>query len=115
MEDPDLIIIDEAHRVPHNYGEPTLYESILRRFSSALRVAMTATPWRMDNGIIYGNGEEFFFDTLAYNYTVTKAVDDKWLCPLVGVETDIQLDVQNISVSGDFVQKKLKRFRHLSG
>ena len=108
MEDPDLIIIDEAHRVPHNYGEPTLYENILRRFSSALRVAMTATPWRMDNGIIYGNGEEFFFDTLAYNYTVTKAVDDKWLCPLVGVETDIQLDVQNISVSGDFVQKEVE-------
>lgn len=107
MEDPDLIIIDEAHRVPHNYGEPTLYESILRRFSSALRVAMTATPWRMDNGIIYGSGKEFFFDTLAYNYTVTKAVEDKWLCPLVGVETNIQLDVDNVSVSGDFVQKEV--------
>lgn len=107
MEDPDLIIIDEAHRVPHNHGEPTLYESILRRFSSALRVAMTATPWRMDNGIIYGSGKEFFFDTLAYNYTVTKAVEDKWLCPLVGVETNIQLDVDNVSVSGDFVQKEV--------
>lgn len=107
MPAPDLIIIDEAHRVPHNHGEPTLYESILRRFSSALRVAMTATPWRMDNGIIYGDGEEFFFDVLAYNYNVTKAVEDEWLCPLVGVETNIQLDVDNVSVSGDFVQKEV--------
>lgn len=107
MSAPDLIIIDEAHRVPHNYGEPTLYEKILRRFSSTKRVAMTATPWRMDNGIIYGDGDEFFFDTLAYNYTVTKAVTDKWLCPLVGVETNIQLNVDNVSVSGDFVQKEV--------
>ena len=107
MEHPDLIIIDEAHRVPHNHGEPTLYESILRRFKKCSRVAMTATPWRMDNGIIYGDGEEFFFDTLAYNYNVTKAVEDEWLCPLIGVETNIQLDLENVSVSGDFVQKEV--------
>jgi DNA repair protein RadD len=107
MRAPDLIIIDEAHRVPHNEGEPTLYESILRRYPAAQRVAMTATPWRMDNGIIYGDGEQFWFDRLAYNYPVPRAVHDGWLCPLVGVETAFQLDLEDVSVSGDFVQTEV--------
>jgi superfamily II DNA or RNA helicase len=107
MRAPDLIIIDEAHRVPHNEGEPTLYESILRRYPAAQRVAMTATPWRMDNGIIYGDGEQFWFDRLAYNYPVPRAVHDGWLCPLVGVETAFQLDLEDVGVSGDFVQTEV--------
>lgn len=107
MRAPDLIIIDEAHRVPHNEGEPTLYESILRRYPAAQRVAMTATPWRMDNGIIYGDGDQFWFDRLAYNYPVPRAVHDGWLCPLVGVETAFQLNLDNVSVSGDFVQTEV--------
>ena len=107
MQAPDLIIIDEAHRVPHNEGEPTLYESILRRYPAAQRVAMTATPWRMDNGIIYGDGEQFWFDRLAYNYPVPRAVHDGWLCPLVGVETAFQLNLDDVSVNGDFVQTEV--------
>ena len=105
---PDLIVIDEAHRVPHNDGEPTLYDGVLRRYPEAKRIAMTATPWRMDNGIIYGEGDQFWFDKLAYNYTVTRAVQDGWLCPLVGVETAVQLDVSGVSVNGDFVQTEVE-------
>lgn len=104
MSEPDLIIIDEAHRVPHNLGEPSQYDSILRRYPRAGRVAMTATPWRMDNGIIYGDGPQFWFDRIAYNYNVPRAVADGWLCPLVGVETEIQLDVAGVAINGDFVQ-----------
>lgn len=111
LKAPDLVIIDEAHRVPHNEGEPTLYETILRRYPEAGRVAMTATPWRMDNGIIYGEGEQFWFDRLAYNYTVPRAVEDGWLCPLVGVETAIQLDVDDVTVQGDFTQSEVEELQ----
>ena len=105
---PDLIVIDEAHRVPHNEGEPTLYQSVLERYPEARRIAMTATPWRMDNGIIYGEGNQFWFDKLAYSYNVTRAAADGWLCPLVGVETEIQLNVEDITVNGDFVQAEVE-------
>lgn len=111
IPDPDVIVIDEAHRVPHNEGEPGLYDHILRRYPNARRVAMTATPWRMDNGIIYGKGEQFWFDDLAYSYTVPRAVEDGWLCPLVGVETEIQLDVRRVPVNGDFVQGDVERLQ----
>ena len=107
IQAPDVIIIDEAHRVPHNEGEPTLYETILRRYPAAQRVAMSATPWRIDNGIIYGQGEQFWFDTLAYTYTVPRAVQDGWLCPLVGVEAAFQLDLEDVGVNGDFIQSEV--------
>ena len=104
MQPPDLIIIDEAHRVPHNKGERSLYESILHRYRNAGRVAMTATPWRMDNGVIHGDGDQFWFDQLAYSYTVPQAVGDGYLCPLVGVETTVQLDLEGArKANGDFV------------
>jgi DNA repair protein RadD len=104
LPDPDLIIIDEAHRVPHNHGEPTIYENILSRYPESQRVAMTATPWRMDNGVIYGDGDQFWFDTLAYDYNVKHAVADGWLCPLVGLETSVQLDLSDIGIKGDYIQ-----------
>lgn len=105
IEAPELIIIDEAHRVPH-VGSAGNYETLFNLYPQAQRVAMTATPWRMDNGIIYGLGEAFWFDKLAYKYTVPEAVKDGWLSPLVGVESEIQLDVENLTVNGDFVQEE---------
>jgi len=97
---PQLIIIDEAHRIPHRTGEQGQYGRIFERYPLASRVAMTATPWRMDNGIIYGRGPDFWFDSLAYSYTVPQAVADGYLCPLVGVETEVQLNLEEAEVEG---------------
>ena len=106
----DLIIIDEAHRVPHSIEENSngMYERILSEYPDAGRVAMTATPWRMDNGIIYGKGDKFWFDTLAYKYDVPRAVKDGYLCPLVGVESEVQLNLEGVAIAGtDYVQKEV--------
>jgi len=103
LKPPSLIIVDEAHRVPHKTGEAGLYEQLFRHLPRARRVGMTATPWRTDDGLIYGKDpERFWFDTLAYKYTVTQAVQDGWLSPLVGVESSTQLDLDDVSVSDDF-------------
>lgn len=109
IEPPDLIIIDEAHRVPHNSEGKTLYQSLFERFPNALRMAFTATPWRMDNGRIYGEGEEFFFNKLIYKYSVLDAVRDGFLSPLIGVETTIQLNTEALKVTGnDFTQSQVE-------
>ena len=105
---PDVIIIDEAHRVPHNTEDGGgQYAQLFRLYPQAQRVAFTATPWRMDNGLIYGDGEQFWFDELAYNYPVPQAVSDGWLCPLVGVDTEVQLDLTGVAVQGDYVQREV--------
>ena len=95
---PELIIIDEAHRVNHRTGEQGMYGRLFERYPAARRLAMTATPWRMDDGLIYGTDPElFWFNVLAYRYTVPEAVRYGYLSPLVGVETDVQLDTANLS------------------
>jgi len=81
---PDLIIIDEAHRVPHSSDEPSQYEKLLRAYPNAQRVAMTATPWRMDNGLIYGEDEQYWFNHLALSNSATDAGREGSLLPLSG-------------------------------
>lgn len=102
---PQVIVIDEAHRVPHRSGEPGQYDRLLAHYPQAQRLAMTATPWRMDNGRIYGDDPEcFWFDRLAYNYPVARAVAEGWLSELVGVETEVQLNVDEVTVDADYNQ-----------
>jgi len=96
LKTPDLIIVDEAHRVSHRHGETSMYGDVFTRFKNAARVAMTATPWRVDDGLIYGEGKNFWFDERCFKYTVPQAVADGWLSPLVGVETEVQLNLDGV-------------------
>lgn len=109
IADPDLIIIDEAHRVPHNTEQSTMYSEIFLEYPNAKRLGMTATPWRMDNGLIYGDKNHFIFNTLGYVYPVLKAIEDGYLSPLIGVETEYQLDLEKADVNnGDFAQRDVE-------
>jgi DNA repair protein RadD len=56
----------------------------------------------MDNGLIYGQGKHCWFDELSYAFTVPEAVAGGWLSPLIGVETETQLDLAEVSISGDY-------------
>lgn len=105
----DLIIIDEAHRISHKTGEVGMYGRIFNRYPAARRLAMTATPWRMDGGLIYGKDSDvFWFDNLAYKYTVPQAVAAGWLAPLIGVETEVQLNLEGLTVTdGDINQQEV--------
>lgn len=103
IREPNLIIIDEAHRVSHKTGEQGMYGRIFERYPLAQRIAMTATAWRMDDGLIYGpDPEKFWFDSCCFKYTVAQGVEDGWLNPLVGVETEVQLDLEGVTVGDDF-------------
>jgi DNA repair protein RadD len=102
MTKPNLIIIDEAHRVSHKTGEQGMYGRIFERYPAAQRLAMTATAWRTDNGLIYGKGEQFWFDELCFKYTVPQGVADGGLSPLVGVETEVQLELDEAPAGEDF-------------
>lgn len=99
---PGLIIIDEAHRIPHTSGAAGQYGRLFERFPGVQRVAMTATPWRMGGGLIYGSGDNFWFDELSYVYTVPQGVADGWLSPVVGVETETQLELTDVDINGDY-------------
>ena len=104
---PHLIIVDEVHRVRHNRGDGSLYAQMFEACPAARRVGLSATPWRTDNGLVYGAGEQFWFTERAFYYTVPDAVRDGWLAPLVGVETTHQLETDALEVNEDYVLEQV--------
>jgi DNA repair protein RadD len=53
--DFDIVIIDECHRVPDK-GKGSQYEAVLRKLDARI-IGFTATPYRLDSGLIYGEGQ----------------------------------------------------------
>lgn len=87
------IIIDEAH---HCLSDS--YQRILEYFSGAKVLGVTATP---DRGDMRNLGQ--YFESLAYEYTLPKAIRDGYLCPIKAQTIPLQLDLSGVGVqSGDF-------------
>jgi superfamily II DNA or RNA helicase len=87
------IIIDEAH-----HAVSDSYQRILEHFDSAQVLGVTATPDRGDMRQL-GN----VFDTLAYEYTLPKAIKEGYLCPIKAVTIPLELDLSGVGTqAGDF-------------
>lgn len=89
----NVIIIDEAH---HCISDG--YQKVLQHFLSAKVLGVTATP---DRGDMRNLGE--FFESLAYEYTLPKAIREGYLSPIKAMTIPLQLDLSGVSIqSGDF-------------
>lgn len=89
----DTIIIDEAH---HCISDS--YQRILQHFSGAHVLGVTATP---DRGDMKNLGT--FFESLAYEYTLPKAIKEGYLSPIKALTIPLKLDMSGVSVqAGDF-------------
>ena len=89
----DTIIIDEAH---HCLSDS--YQKILDYFKGANILGVTATP---DRGDMRNLGE--CFDSLAYEYTLPKAIKAGFLAPIKALTIPLQLDLSGVGMqSGDF-------------
>lgn len=84
------IIVDEAH---HCLSDS--YRKVLDYFSKANVLGVTATP---DRGDMRNLGE--YFDSRAYEYTMTRAIREKYLCPIKAQMIPLELDINDVSVSG---------------
>ena len=89
----DLIVIDEAH---HSLAES--YQNILKHFAAAKVLGVTATP---DRGDMRSLGE--VFESLAYEYTLPRAIKEGYLCRIKAQTIPINLDLSQVGISaGDF-------------
>ena len=87
------IIVDEAH---HCLSES--YRRVLDHFPNANILGVTATP---DRGDMKNLGE--FFDSKAYEYSMTQAIREGYLCPVKAQMIPLELDINSVGVSnGDF-------------
>lgn len=89
----DTIIIDEAH---HCISDS--YQRVLGHFPKAKVLGVTATP---DRGDMKNLGQ--VFESLAYEYTLPKAIKEGYLSPIKAVTIPLRVDLTGVGVqSGDF-------------
>lgn len=87
------IIVDEAH---HCLSDS--YKRVLDHFPQANILGVTATP---DRGDMKNLGE--FFDSKAYEYSMTDAIREGYLCPIKAQMIPLELDIGSVGLSsGDF-------------
>lgn len=89
----DVIIIDEAH-----HAVSDMYQNVLNHFSGARVLGVTATP---DRGDMVNLGQ--VFDSLAYEYTLPRAIKEGYLSPIKAQTVPLTLDLSGVSQqAGDF-------------
>lgn len=94
----DTIIVDEAH---HCISES--YQKVLRHFPEANVLGVTATP---DRGDMKNLGT--VFDSLAFEYTLPKAIKSGYLSPIKALTIPLKLDLSAVGQqSGDFKMSDL--------
>lgn len=87
------IIIDEAH-----HAITDGYRRILDYFEGAKVLGVTATP---DRGDMRNLGE--VFDSLSYEYKLTDAIKDGYLCRIMAQTIPLKLDISAVGMSsGDY-------------
>lgn len=99
----NMVIIDEAHLIPKNktgmYRQ--LIQTIRQEHPAAALVGLTATPYRLDCGLVYGEGE--LFAKKNYEIDVLKLIEDKYLSPLISRNGSKTIDEDKLTiVNGEF-------------
>lgn len=84
------IVIDEAHHVLSDG-----YQRVLEHFPGAQVLGVTATP---DRGDMRNLGS--VFESLAYEYTLPRAIREGYLSPIKAQTIPLDLDLRNVGVSG---------------
>lgn len=89
----NTIIVDEAH---HCISDS--YQRVLKHFPDANVLGVTATP---DRGDMRNLGK--YFESLAYEYTLPKAIKEGYLSPIKALTIPLKIDMSGVSVqAGDF-------------
>ncbi len=89
----DTIVVDEAHHVLSDG-----YQRVLAHFEGAKVLGVTATP---DRGDMRNLGS--VFETLAYEYTLPKAIREGYLAPIKALTVPLRLDLRGVGTqNGDY-------------
>ena len=90
---PMLTYADEAH---HCISDS--YQRVLEHFPASKVLGVTATP---DRGDMRNLGQ--YFESLAYEYTLPKAIREGYLSPIQAMTIPLKLDLTGVGVqAGDF-------------
>jgi len=99
----DSIVVDESHLIPtEGDGMYRTFISEMKQINPSLRcIGLTATPYRLDGGLIYGDGK--LFDACAYSVSIKELIDKHYLSPIVSTAGSMQIDTEKLHiVAGEF-------------
>lgn len=106
----DLLLIDEAHRIPLK-GEGRYREFIdgCRKINPHLRVVgLTATPYRLQGQAVPVCGPEHVLNEVAYEARIPDLIRDGYLSPLVSKRGSESADLSHVTVrGGEYDEKEL--------
>jgi len=100
-----MCIVDEAHALSD--VEDSMYQRIFEAISPLYSCGLTATPWRSDNGLIYGKNK--FWKVLADRIGMEEIRDAGFLVPYVlPPRIPTLIDTSNVKVTaGEFNNRQL--------
>lgn len=87
----DYVVLDEAH-----HGTAKTYQKMVAQFPNAKWLGLTATPFRHD-----GDSLAQVFDSVAYRYPITTAIDRGTLVPFDAYGFTLPLSVEGIEETAD--------------
>ena len=110
----NLLIIDEAHRV--NMTDSIQYQKFINdllEINPNMRVCgLSASPFRMGTGLIYGPSKDLLFDDLVYKANTKELMAQGYLARPVtpAVEKKNRIDTSGVKIRGnDFVDTDLEK------
>lgn len=96
----DYVIVDECHLMP--LSGDGMYRTYFKSNPNAKYFGLTATPFRLGGGYIYGQGK--VFTDVAYDLTsmdnFNKLIEDGYLCNLKIVSTKLKLNTTKVRTQG---------------
>jgi len=104
----DIVIVDEAHLVSNK--EETSYGKIFKAIDPTWIIGLTGTPWRMDNGRIWG--ERGFFEEVSYNISLKLLIERGYLSKYnFPKPEEVIIDTTYVKVksTGDFDENELTK------
>lgn len=94
----DIVIVDEAH---HCISDS--YQRVLQYFDQSKVLGVTATPDRSDMRNLGS-----YFESLAYEYTLPKAIKEGYLSPIKALTIPLKMDLTAVGQqAGDFKSSDL--------
>ncbi|MGB7996546.1 MAG: DEAD/DEAH box helicase family protein [Photobacterium halotolerans] len=100
----NLLIIDECHRVPPDGGQYNkLIERLLEKNPKLRVIGLTATPFRLDQGYIYGGDN--LFSEVATEVTIPELIEQGYLSKVISCKTAAVANMKGVrKVGGDYQQ-----------
>lgn len=106
----DIVIIDEAHMIPKRadtrYGR--VRDTLLLMNPKTKFIGLTATPYRLDSGRLYGKG--CLFDGISYDIEISYLIENGYLCNVITKGGVQKIDLTSVKKrGGEYLESDLNK------